>query len=467
MEAACVVAMPAEDRRELQMYVEERKAKEKQRAAARRKRKSRRSGREYSWKEKVYCLFDLTEDAPDERWERAALIVSGSVFAFIFISVVTFVLQSVPAYESADGYFSTIEVTCVVVFSVEFAVKLTTCPCKRRFVKDFYNWIDLVSIMPFYVDHFVRWVFNKENNLNFLFLRVVRLARIFRMFKLGKYNRPFGMVLLVMINSIDALFLLVFMLFMSVILFSSLMWMAEQTSADFDLDERAWIRDDGTISPFQSIPHTFWWCMCTLTTVGYGDDVPTSSAGKVVAGITILTGVFVMAFPVILISYNYSEMTQRNELSELYRGRMKEKKRDEAAAEAASKEARPLLFDASDTAPSGAVESLPDVGSRIASWRHSGRIIGLYFNGALGGCPSFCHDPVYSLRHSQQPPRPKQVPASNQLVDTHLHHHTMVLLLGSANCTARGLRALGVMPLYDAMTLSKACVFRRPILQLT
>ena len=91
--------------------------------------------------------------------------------------------------------------------------------------------------------------------------------------------------------------------------------MAEQTSADFDPGERAWIRDDGTISPFQSIPHTFWWCMCTLTTVGYGDDVPTSSAGKVVAGITILTGVFVMAFPVILISYNYSEMTQRNELS--------------------------------------------------------------------------------------------------------------------------------------------------------
>ena len=189
MEAACVVAMPAEDRRELKMYVEERKAKEQK--AARRKRKSRR---EFSWKEKVYCLFDLTENAPDERWERAALIVSGSVFAFIFISVVTFVLQSVPAYESADGYFSTIEVICVMVFSVEFVVKLSTCPCKRRFVKDFYNWIDLVSIMPFYVDHFVQWVFNKENNLNFLFLRVVRLARIFRMFKLGKYNRPFGMV---------------------------------------------------------------------------------------------------------------------------------------------------------------------------------------------------------------------------------------------------------------------------------
>ena len=49
--------------------------------------------------------------------------------------------------------------------------------------------------------------------------------------------------------------------------------------------------------------------------MGYGDEVPVSGPGKLVAGVTIIVGVFVMAFPVILISYNYSEMMQKNELS--------------------------------------------------------------------------------------------------------------------------------------------------------
>jgi voltage-gated potassium channel len=45
---------------------------------------------------------------------------------------------------------------------------------------------------------------------------------------------------------------------------------------------------DGTL--FKSIPHAMWWCIVTITTVGYGDMYPVTALGRIVAGITMLSG---------------------------------------------------------------------------------------------------------------------------------------------------------------------------------
>merc|ERR1740121_2439198 len=62
-------------------------------------------------------------------------------------------------------------------------------------------------------------------------------------------------------------------------------------------------------SPFESIPACFWWAIVTATTVGYGDNhTPTTPAGKVVAGISMVWSLCVLALPIGVIGSNFSQV---------------------------------------------------------------------------------------------------------------------------------------------------------------
>ena len=83
--------------------------------------------------------------------------------------------------------------------------------------------------------------------------------------------------------------------------YSTLLYYAEQTQEEFDEDKKKWFytdksSDPGKESPFQSIPHTLWWSIVTMTTVGYGDTFPITPLGKMTAGFTMICGIFVSFF---------------------------------------------------------------------------------------------------------------------------------------------------------------------------
>ncbi|MEZ5876260.1 MAG: cyclic nucleotide-gated ion channel [Tepidamorphaceae bacterium] len=64
---------------------------------------------------------------------------------------------------------------------------------------------------------------------------------------------------------------------------------------------------------FGSIPQALWWAMATLTTVGYGDVVPVTVAGKLVGGMVMLLGLMMFALPVGIVATAFAREMHKRE----------------------------------------------------------------------------------------------------------------------------------------------------------
>jgi len=190
-----------------------------------------------------------------------------------------------------------------------------------KFVKDPFNIVDLVAIVPFYVNLFV----SNGASSGFAVLRVLRLARVMRIFKLGKYSNGMQTFIKVMKKSASALYMLFFLVVIAVVFFGSLIYFCEQ--GEYDEETGKYMRPDklGTgeeESPFTSIPASFWWVVVTTTTVGYGDMVPTTVFGKIVAICCMHLGILVLALPITILGTNF---TEEYEAEKAERRRLKKK----------------------------------------------------------------------------------------------------------------------------------------------
>jgi len=96
---------------------------------------------------------------------------------------------------------------------------------------------------------------------------------------------------------------------LSVLIFTTLITMVVFSSAVFYFEEG---EETGAMaSHFLSIPRTFWWCLVTMTTVGYGDAYPLTTAGRVVAVLTMFVGVLIIALPITVIGTSFSNQYEQ------------------------------------------------------------------------------------------------------------------------------------------------------------
>jgi hypothetical protein len=111
--------------------------------------------------------------------------------------------------------------------------------------------------------------------------------------------------------------LLVALLFLSTISSTFMFWCERGT---WDAEAREWRRSDGSRSPFNSIPEGFYWAVTTLVTVGYGDVVPITPAGKFFACLTMFASIFMIVLPTSIVSSNMN-----NEWHAYYQARAQKK----------------------------------------------------------------------------------------------------------------------------------------------
>lgn len=227
-------------------------------------------------------------------WFLISLIIANVIA--VMAETVTEIQQ---AYEQPLFWF---EVFSVIIFTLEYLARIWVCVLEEErknkhdssFIYRFkymlrpMSIIDLLAILPFYLGMFIS-----------VDLRVLRLLRLTRMLKLGRYSNSIQTLNRVIANEYRVLIAALAFLVMIMIIAATGMYYLERGAQPEN---------------FGSIPKALWWSVITLSTVGYGDITPITSAGRFFSGIFILIGVALFALPAGILASSFTEqMSQRRD----------------------------------------------------------------------------------------------------------------------------------------------------------
>lgn len=244
-------------------------------------------------KKYVYLLLDPYQGGILGR------IVDLAIMALILLSVVGIMLETVDTVDQTYGqYLWYFEVFSIVVFTAEYLGRLwsiTTSQKYRdpvtgriRYAMTPYMIVDLLAILPFYVG----------GVMDLRFLRILRIFRIFRVVKVARYSSSLQTMGIVARKKKEELVISVIVAGVLLVLASSMMYIVEHPHQP---------------EAFSSIPRTFWWGVITLTTVGYGDTVPVTTAGQLLAGVFAVIGVGLFALPASILASGFIEEATADE----------------------------------------------------------------------------------------------------------------------------------------------------------
>jgi voltage-gated potassium channel len=191
----------------------------------------------------------------------------------IIISLVEFSIDTLPGLDkSTYAFLEIVEIVIVIIFTIEYLLRVILTKKNRSYVFSFYGLIDLLAILPFYI----------SGNVNLQTLRVLRLIRLFRIFKLTRYSeaiRRIGKAILIAKEE-----LVLFSIVTLILLYLSALGIYHFEHA-------------AQPDKFKSIFDCLWWSVSTLTTVGYGDVYPITIGGRLFTFFVLMLGLVAVAVP--------------------------------------------------------------------------------------------------------------------------------------------------------------------------
>ncbi len=231
----------------------------------------------------------------------AGTLVEMFLIVLIILNVLAFSLQSVPEIRKSLGSdFAIFEVFSVAVFTIEYLLRLWVS-IEDPLVREQGRWrgrlsaaltptmlIDFLAVAPVYFTVL----------FPFLDLRFLRLVRLIRLLKIARYSPALSNLGRVIVSERRALFGTLLLLICAMVFSAAAMRAVE-----------------GTVQPklFGTIPGAMWWAITTLTTVGYGDEVPITFWGRLVAGCTMVMGLGVLALPVGIVANGFMNSIHQRE----------------------------------------------------------------------------------------------------------------------------------------------------------
>ena len=209
--------------------------------------------------------------------------VPGRIFdlfiqLLIAISIISFSIETLP---NLDNNIKTLlgisEKIIVMIFTIEYILRLYIAEKKLSYMFSFYGIIDLVAIIPFYI----------STGIDLRSLRIFRMLRLFRMFKLFRYNKAIKRFFRAFVIAKEEI--IIFTIAATMLLYLSAVGIY-------------YFENNAQPEVFKSIFHSLWWAVSTLTTVGYGDIYPITTGGKIFTFVILMIGLGIVAVPAGLIA---------------------------------------------------------------------------------------------------------------------------------------------------------------------
>ena len=247
------------------------------------------------WRRRVYLV--LEQGSVDD---GVSILIDRLLVALILVNLIAVACESVPAFAVRYALlFETIEYFSLVVFTVEYGLRLwcavehgphrhlSPLRARLKYVLSPAGVVDLIAVLPFW------FAFMLPDDL-----RLLLVFRIVRFFKIARYSPAMRSLLDVLYRERRALFGCLVIAMGTALVSAALMHLAE-----------------GKVQPDKlgTIPDALWWAIVTLGTIGYGDVVPVTALGKVIATGTIFLGLIMIALPVGIIATAFSEQVHRRD----------------------------------------------------------------------------------------------------------------------------------------------------------
>lgn len=233
-------------------------------------------------REKIYRVIFKTDTPAGKAFDIWLLVM-------IMLSVATVMIDSVTEIHNAHTrLLMLVEWGFTILFTIEYALRIYCVEHRWKYTCSFFGVIDLLAILPTYMDLFI------DGAQYLAVVRILRLLRVFRVFKLVRYLDEMSLLILALKASRWKITVFLGAVVTTVIVIGAGMYVIE-----------------GEQNGFKDIPTGVYWAIVTLTTVGYGDVTPQTSLGKFVASFIMIMGYGIIAVPTGIVSVELQEATRR------------------------------------------------------------------------------------------------------------------------------------------------------------
>lgn len=219
-------------------------------------------------------------------------VFAWCITGLIFYSMFCFSLETLPDIgSSTKSFLRASETVVVILFTIEYLIRVALSNKRLKFIFSFYGLIDLIAIMPFYLAFAV----------DLRTLRVARILRFIRILKLARYNSAIQRFTKALYFAKEEL--IIFTLASLVLLYLS-------SVGIYHFEHAA------QPEVFRSIFDSLWWSVATLTTVGYGDIYPITIGGRFFTFIVLMVGLGLVAVPTGIVASALSAVRREQEAAE-------------------------------------------------------------------------------------------------------------------------------------------------------